>query len=214
MWTITNYKKYRNLRDPDEVREKARERKQRQRSRAVTQCHTPSHTITQSHDIAEAEAEAKSPANAAGEDEEWGDPPKRQLQEFENESELDSFIDAFLDKHNQLAFEYEGASSKYIHTRRMKDLRNSSFPNDQDRVEQLEKMAQIVLPTGASPELFCIFCLEKWHNWNNSKLPPELKSRAGIGFASIEKIIKNGARLAKTFINIPHGGYTPQYYPM
>lgn len=61
LWQIVNYVHYREMRDPEEQREKTRQRVQRYRERQhgntpVTPCNAP---VTPGNDIAEAEAEAE-----------------------------------------------------------------------------------------------------------------------------------------------------------
>lgn len=62
-WRLLNYQKYRDIRDDEDRRTKDAERQRKRRAglngKNVTECHTQSRDVAQSHDNAEADAEAE-----------------------------------------------------------------------------------------------------------------------------------------------------------
>lgn len=67
LWSIVNYQKYRELRDPDEERRKTRERVRKHRAMLpnVTPCNAVKRDVTKSNDIADADADTEAEAEGS-----------------------------------------------------------------------------------------------------------------------------------------------------
>ena len=227
-FSITNFKKYKLMKDPDEEREKGAERQRQSRARRkeagsdsqshegadVTRGHTSSQAVTESNaieiEIENISADADSDQGWLDVDQEPGDYEFPISPDGDEELGMDEFINRLLDRWQENAQEVYGAASTQLFKKRYPDLGNLEQYQRYD-----EAFQYIYSNLTGEPETFVAFCFEEWKNWNNPKIKHstkgDLSSKAGIGFPSVKWLVENHERLVTIFTSIP-GGYEPVYF--
>jgi hypothetical protein len=229
-WTITNFKKYKQIEDPEMEREKAAERKRRSRaktkareevsSRAVTDVtagHTWSREVTECHDIeienifAGADPGFEKWLNCEDGNCDFCEDPcisEECDDEDYQEIEFELFANRLLDTWQQYAIDEYDPPSEHQFRKRYPEIEGlECFAEHHEAFQYIHGHLE------GSPEEFVAFCFEFWKIWNDPKIKHsgngDLSRLAGIGFPSIRWLVKGHRGLVSKYLAIPR--FSPSY---
>jgi len=229
-WTITNFKKYKLMKDPDEQREQEAEKKRRYRAKKKERESSGHEVDNGGHEVDKRDCPPLSPNVHPIEIEKENYPLTRTWNGYEEREEVENsveetpvpvfhtpedeheVINQLLDTYDDFVTQLGDPGGKF--KGRFPGMLNSNLY--EDTCDALEYIACQLLVAGRDPRAFMAFIFEQDENFDKISLQHtekgDLSRLKGCGYPSVKKIVADYRVLLEQFLAIPREEYQPSFF--